>query len=154
MLHFEGDKEFQRPAADISQKLGDARYLAECVPDVERLASVDAQQFVAVVRPGVSFVRGKMEITLRVLEVVPAQSIKYHVRGKSIGSTNQITAAIALTPTESGTRVHWVADITELGGLLKLVPKGLIQAAAQKVIADLWTCVESRLTKEKSEFDI
>jgi hypothetical protein len=35
--------------------------------------------------------------------------------------------------------------VTELGGLLKLVPHGLIQAAAQKVIADVWASIRQRL---------
>ncbi len=33
----------------------------------------------------------------------------------------------------------------ELGGLLKAVPSGLMQAAAQKVSADAWALAERRL---------
>ena len=42
-------------------------------------------------------------------------------------------------------RVHWTADITELTGLLKLVPKGLISSSANKVIEDTWSEIEKRL---------
>ena len=48
----------------------------------------------------------------------------------------------------SGTRVHWTGDIIELTGLLKAVPKGLISAAAQKVIEDIWRGVEKMLSRE------
>ena len=43
---------------------------------------------------------------------------------------------LRLSPQGSGTHLEWEADIKELGGLLKAVPKGLVLAAAQKVIAD------------------
>ena len=52
---------------------------------------------------------------------------------------------LALTPQDSGTRVHWTADVKDLGGLLKAVPRGLVQAAAQKVIADAWEAAARQL---------
>ena len=46
---------------------------------------------------------------------------------------------------EGGSRVHWTVDITELGGLLKAIPQGLLKGAAQKVIDDIWASIASRL---------
>ena len=45
---------------------------------------------------------------------------------------------------DGGSRVAWRVDVTELGGLLKAVPQGLIKAAAQKVITDAWTSVDGK----------
>lgn len=145
MLHFEGDKEFPRTPSELTQRLGDARFLASCIPGVEQIMQAEARQAVCRLRPGFSFVRGTLEVTLRVLDVEPEQSIRYHVHGKGIGSSNEIEAALTLSPATTGTRLRWTADLTQLGGLLKAVPKGLLQAAAQKVIADVWAQVEARL---------
>ena len=41
--------------------------------------------------------------------------------------------------------MHWIAEVKELGGLLKMVPQGLIRGAAQKVLDDAWTAVEAKL---------
>jgi len=48
---------------------------------------------------------------------------------------------------ETGTRVRWVAEVTHLGGLLKLVPQGLVRGAAEKVINDVWAVIEKRITE-------
>ena len=41
--------------------------------------------------------------------------------------------------------MQWTGAVRELGGLLKAVPSGLIQAAAQKVIAEVWAGIKARL---------
>jgi uncharacterized protein len=58
-----------------------------------------------------------------------------------------VEAELHFSTTESGTQVNWVGNLTELGGLLKLVPKGLIQAAAQKVIADVWQAIHVKFAE-------
>ena len=54
-------------------------------------------------------------------------------------------ATLNLSDRESGTRVHWTADVKSLGGLLKMVPSGLIRGAAEKVINDAWNRVTEKL---------
>ncbi len=44
-----------------------------------------------------------------------------------------------------GTALHWSADVTRLGGLLKAVPAGLIRGAAQRIINDVWTGVDKQM---------
>jgi carbon monoxide dehydrogenase subunit G len=56
-----------------------------------------------------------------------------------------VEATIALAPDGTGTRVRWTAEIKTLGGLLKMVPAGLIRGAAQKVVNDAWSAVEAKL---------
>lgn len=144
MLHFEGDQDFAQPPAQVRARLTDARFLADCIPDRESVAEASAEQVVCTIRPGFAFVRGTLEVTLRVVEASEsAARLTLHSRG--IGSSSDVEAALAIAPHESGTRLHWTADVTTLGGLLKAVPKGLLQAAARKVIADVWVAVAARL---------
>jgi carbon monoxide dehydrogenase subunit G len=123
--------------------------LAQCIPDVESVTEVAPERAVLVLRPGFSFVRGTLDLTLTVPEAVSPESARYLAASKGIGSSADVQAVLQFTPEGPGTRVRWTAEVKALGGLLKMVPQGLIRGAAQKVIGDVWAAVEAKL-KEAS----
>jgi carbon monoxide dehydrogenase subunit G len=145
MIQFEGDHDFALPPAALWAKLSDATFLVTCIPDVQSVAKSEPSEAVCTIRPGFAFVRGTLELTIRVTEAVPDQSVKLLLRSKGIGNTSTVEALLTLAPQQAGTRVHWQAQVTEMGGLLKMVPQGLVRGAAQKVITDAWAAVEARL---------
>jgi 2-furoyl-CoA dehydrogenase large subunit len=145
MLRFEGDRDFPQPPEELFAKLTDARFLAACIPDVEKVSEQEPDRAVFTVRPGLAFARGTLEVTLQVVERTPPTAARMVMTSKGVGSSITVEAALALTPRESGTRMHWVAEVKELGGLLKMVPQGLIRGAAQKVLEDAWKEVEAKL---------
>jgi carbon monoxide dehydrogenase subunit G len=51
---------------------------------------------------------------------------------------------VQLTPTDTGTKVAWQATV-QLRGLLKMVPPGLLRAAAQKVLEETWTLIDREI---------
>jgi carbon monoxide dehydrogenase subunit G len=150
MLHFEGDSDLARSPADVSAKLSDARFLVQCIPGVQSVASAEADRAVCTLRPGFSFVRGNLEVTLRVVERVAEKSARLALHSKGVGSTSELDVELTFGPNDCGTRVHWTADLTQLGGLLKAVPQGLIKGAAQKVIADAWANVGEKLASPQN----
>lgn len=143
MLRFEGDRRFPRPPADVFAKLTDARFLVPCIPDVDSVKTLEAGRAELVLRPGFAFVRGTLEVTMRVLDAAAPTSARVELVSKGIGSSSEVHATLAFAPDGEGTAVHWVAEVKSLGGLLKLVPGGLIRGAAEKVINDAWTRVEA-----------
>jgi carbon monoxide dehydrogenase subunit G len=145
MLSFQGEKVLPRPPADVWEKLSDARFLVQCIPDVQSVSHTEARQSICIVRPGFAFVRGTVELTLQVGDAIPGTSIFVQAHSKGIGSHSVVEAELYFTGQDQGTRIQWRATIQQLGGLLKAVPQGLIKAAAQKVIADVWQSVEARL---------
>ena len=142
MIQFEGDHDFSKAPATVWEKLSDAHFLVKCIPDVESVSKAEASEAICTIRPGFAFVRGTLTLTIRVAETVPEQSVKLLLLSKGMGNSSTVEALLTLAPHESGTRIHWKAQITEMGGLLKLVPQGLVRGAAQKVIADAWATVE------------
>ncbi len=96
-------------------------------------------------RPGFSFVRGTLEVVLHVIDALSPTAARYEVASKGIGSSADVTATVALEPQGAGTRVRWTAEVKTLGGLLKMVPSGLIRGAAEKVVNDAWSAVEAKL---------
>jgi carbon monoxide dehydrogenase subunit G len=148
MMQFQGDREVPLSPAAVWQKLSDARFLVQCVPGVESVSEAEAARAVCIIRPGFAFVRGTLELTIQLAEAVPESSVRLLLHTKGIGSSSDVEATLTLAPQDHGTRVHWIAEVGRLGGLLKMVPQGLMQAAAQKVIADVLTAVEARMKEE------
>jgi carbon monoxide dehydrogenase subunit G len=144
MTRFEGDRDFATPLPELFAKLTDVPFLVECVPDVETVRAADADRAELVLRPGFAFVRGTLDVTMRVVEKAEPNA-RVQLMSKGIGSSSEVEATLALTPTEAGTRVHWAAEVKSLGGLLKMVPAGLIRGAAEKVINDAWDRVAAKL---------
>jgi carbon monoxide dehydrogenase subunit G len=145
MHRFEGDRDFALPLPDVFARLTDVAFLVECIPDVETVRAAEGDRAELVLRPGFSFVRGTLEVTLRMLErAQPTARVQLLSRG--IGSSSEVEATLALAPAEAGTRVHWVAEVKSLGGLLKMVPGGLIRGAAEKVINDVWDRIAQKMT--------
>src|SRR5262245_9819664 len=111
MLHLQGSQDFSKPAAEVWAKVSDARELAPCLPGVETVRQADADLAVCVIRPGFSFVRGTLEVTLRVMERVPDRLLRLQINGKGIGSTTEVSAVLNLEPRDGGSRVQWTADV-------------------------------------------
>ena len=145
MQRFEGEKEFPQAPADLFARLSDVRFLVQCLPDVESVPEATPEHAKVVLRPRLAFVRGTLNVTVQIVDPVPPTSARLLLDSKGIGSSAKVEARLDLTPHETGSRVHWVADITQLGGLLKLVPGGLIRGAAQKVLNDVLTSAEAKL---------
>jgi carbon monoxide dehydrogenase subunit G len=145
MLRFEGDRDFRQGPDEVFARLSDARFLTQCVPDVEKVRLVEQDRAELVLRPGLAFLRGTLDVNLRVIEAKAPTTVRLQVSSRGIGSSSEAEAALALAPQGSGTRVHWVVEIKSLGGLLKMVPSGLIRGAADKIFTDAWNAVEARL---------
>lgn len=147
MLRFEGDRDFRQPPAEVWARLTSAPFLVSCIPDVDKITHQEPSRAELVLRPGFAFVRGTLNVTLVVQDAVPDTSVRVLATSKGIGSSSKVEAQLTFAPQQQGCRVHWVAEVTELGGLLKLVPSGLIRGAAEKVLRDAWTTVEARLSE-------
>jgi uncharacterized protein len=145
MLQLQGDQDFSKAPAEVWTKLSDARFLAECIPGVETLTVAEPDRVQCVLRPGFTFVRGTLDLTLEVVDQVVNASARILLHTKGIGSTSEVEAPWTVEPQGTGSRLHWQVDIKSLGGLLKAVPQGLIKAGAQKVVADALAALASRI---------
>ncbi len=150
-LHFEGDRAFAIPPDRLWGRLRDAAFLVHCIPDSTVQGQPDRDRAQCSVRPGFSFARGNLDVILQILESRAPTAVKFALTSKGVGSSSEVESDLALTASDGGTKVHWVADVKQLGGLLKMVPSGLIRGAAQKVIEDVWTGIEARLQDSSAE---
>lgn len=145
MLHFEGVREFALPPQALFARLSDAAFLVTCIPDASIQGQPTKEEAVCSVKPGLSFVGGTMEVTIRVVEATSPSALKFQLNSKGIGSSSQVETNLTVAPTAAGSRVEWKTDVVSLGGLLKVVPAGLIRGAAQKTIEDIWNGIAQRV---------
>ncbi len=144
-LRFEGDRVFSLPPEQVWVKLRDARFLIRCIPGATIQGEPGRDRAQCIVTPNLTFVRGHIEVTIEVVDAKEPTSLRYAIHGKGVGSTNEVQVALSLAAHEKGTSVHWVAEVTQLGGLLKLVPSGLIRGAVQKESETVWKGVEQQM---------
>src|SRR6266850_6535800 len=98
MLHFEGDENFQQRPSAVWSKLTDSRFLAECIPGVESVSQADPSRLVCTLRPGFSFVRGTLELTLEIRSANPESALQILLHTKGIGTTSEVNANLTLEP--------------------------------------------------------
>jgi carbon monoxide dehydrogenase subunit G len=144
MIHFEGDKSFPLPVAEVAARLSDAGFLANCLPDAQvSLASPEKAEWK--LKPKLSFITGSLNVEMTRTAHETGKSVNFQVFARAIGATSTVLTHLSFAESAGGTAVHWTGDLTEVTGLLKIVPKGLIEGSARKVIEDVWAAVSARL---------
>lgn len=148
MIHFEGEKIFPLPVANVAAKLSDAGFLVQCLPDTQ-ISEVGAERAVWKLKPKLSFLTGSLNVEMTRTAHEPGRTVAFEVLAKAMGAGSTVKTYLTFLEAEGGgTRVEWTGDLTEVTGLLKMVPKGLIQGSAESVIADVWTAVSERLNAD------
>lgn len=145
MQPFEGERIVATPPAQLWPKMRDAAFLATCIPDGTAHEGATRDRAVCTVHPGFSFMRGSLDVTIEILGGEEPTTLRYSQKSKGIGSTSDVETLVTLMPFENGTKIHWKSEVKNLGGLLKMVPGGLIRGAANKVIEDVWTGLAEKL---------
>lgn len=144
MLHFEGTEQFPGGPAAVFAYLADPARLARALPEHQITAEgTDAASWK--VRPRFAFMAGTLDTTATVLARTPGVAVSYRIVSTGVGSSSTMEAHLTLSEHPGGTQVRWTGDLVELGGLLKMVPRGMLQTAALKTIGDLWSAVRQDL---------
>ncbi|MDP6700037.1 MAG: SRPBCC domain-containing protein [Candidatus Latescibacteria bacterium] len=145
MTQLAGEQHFTQAPSAMWSHLIDAEFMARCMPQLERVEPDDSAFLVCRVRPGLAFLKGSIRAAFTAYDMRPPAALRMRIDSKGIGSSAVVETAIALTALDGGTRLAWTADIVELGGLLKPVSRGLIEAAARKIIGEGWAQFKEEL---------
>jgi uncharacterized protein len=143
VIHVEGTETFPLAVDAVYAKLSDAGFLAGCLNDAVVTEALP-DRAVWTVKPKLTFLSGELHTTCSVTERQPCAFVKFRVETKGIGSASVVESKLDFSPDGSGTLVKWVGDITSMTGLLKLAPKGLVEATAKKVIAEAWAEIQKK----------
>jgi 2-furoyl-CoA dehydrogenase large subunit len=137
-LTFGGEEVFAAPVERVFALVTDLDALVRVLPDVESSERVDERTVRCVVRPGVSFLRGKLTTTITLADVVANESAVLRLDSKGIGVQIGVEATLQFAPHDGGSKLTWQAKVTRRTGLVAAVSSGLIRGAAQQTIRRGW----------------
>jgi len=147
MIELSGSERFDEPVAEVWRRLSDLSFLAEAIPGMSSAARTTDDRLTCKVKPALSFLTGSLSTTIDVRTRAEPRLV-LGIRSKGIGSMAAVTATFDLREAGGGAAVDWTATVDELGGLLKPVGAGLIEASAGKVIASAWQGFRGRLASQ------
>jgi carbon monoxide dehydrogenase subunit G len=142
---FNGEEQFTVEPARLFAVLTDLDVIAAMIPDLVSQQRVDPQTLQCVVRPGFSFLRGTMKMSVRLGELVPPEKAMMHVAAQGIGIAMKVDSRLDISPTPTGSQLKWQAEIRELKGLIATVSPALVRAAADQVVRQAWQLVHQRV---------
>jgi carbon monoxide dehydrogenase subunit G len=145
VIAFSGDRTFPHPVPAVAAQLADVAWLVGTLPDVQ-VVSAAPDRAVWRMKPRLSFVSGHLETTMDRTTHDPGAAVNFRVVTKAVGAASTVLIRLDFRTADAGTVVPWTGELIEVTGLLKMVPKGLLQATAEKVIGDVWAAVGAKLS--------
>ena len=144
-MHFEGVFETDSPGAEVYALVTDPRQVAGCMPELQKLEVRSADEFDAVVKVGVSFIRGDLSLHCKTAEKVPQTGVKMIIHGSGLGSGVDMEVSVKIT--EAGkASMRWEADATVSGKIASLGQR-LMESQAEKIIKQFFECFRKKLER-------
>lgn len=149
-LEISGEETFNAPPDRVFALLTNLQTLATTIPDLESSELVDVGTLRCVVKPGFSFLRGTLKLSISLVdesppvEGQPEGTAGMEVEAAGVGTNLGIFSEMHVLPTEDGgTLLRWNAKVHTLKGLVATVSKPLIQAAAGQVAKKTWAKIRT-----------
>jgi len=142
---FGGQERFAASSERLYALLTNLDSMAETIPDLVSAEKVDPQTLKCVVRPGFSFLRGTMRLSIALADCQPPERATMNITAQGIGLSMGVNSNLRIVPEGDGSRLEWTARIDQLQGLISAVSPGLIRAAADQVIRQAWSAVRKQL---------
>ena len=143
-MHFEGTFNAKAPKETVYSIVLDPAEISKCMPDLQKLDVKSQDDFTAVVKAGVSFIKGDFTLHFTSVEKTPSTHAKLSAHGSGIGSTIDMTTTMDFADNpDGGTAMKWTAD-AKIGGRIASVGQRLINGQAEKIIKQLFDCLRAR----------
>ena len=120
--------------------------VGRCFPDVVDVTVHDSTHFEAVVKVGVGPVRGRFKVNVELLPASSKRRLDMKMSGGGFGSTVDLTAGADLVDAGDGTTLLKWSGQAEARGPIAAVGGRVLDAQAQKLIAQAFGNVRQQLT--------
>lgn len=145
-MHFEGTFNVKAPKEKVFGLVLDPNQISQCMPDLQKLDVKSPDDFTAIIRAGVSFIKGDFNMHFTVVEKTAPTHAKLVAHGTGIGSTIDMDTFMDLSDgPDGGTSMKWSAE-AKIGGRIATVGQRLIEGQSEKIIKQLFSCLEGKLT--------
>src|SRR5579872_1902165 len=109
-MEFEGTFNVKASKDQVWKIMLDPNEISKCMPDLQKLDVKSPDDFTAVVKAGVSFIRGDFTLHFTVVEKNEPTHAKLNGHGTGIGSTVDMEMWMDLSDQDGGTSMKWKAD--------------------------------------------
>ena len=124
----------------------DPEKVGHCLPDVLDVTVQDQTHFEAVVKVGVGPVRGRFKVKVELLPAPSKRRLDMKMSGGGFGSTVDLTSGADLVDPGDGTTLLKWSGQAEARGPIAAVGGRVLDAQAQKLIAQAFGNVRQQLT--------
>jgi uncharacterized protein len=145
-LQYTGEEKIPAGLDTVWAFVTDPEKVGRCFPDVVDVTVQDATHFESIVKVGVGPVRGKFKMKV---ELVPGDSkrrIDMKISGGGFGSTVDLTSGADLVDGGDGTTLLKWSGAAEARGPIAAVGGRVLDAQAEKLIAQAFGNVRQQLT--------
>ncbi|HWB00321.1 MAG TPA: SRPBCC domain-containing protein [Pirellulales bacterium] len=137
-IEFTGVEHFTSSPDRVFAAMTDLDMVASIIPDLQSTERIDDRTLRCVVRPGFSFLRGTLKMTVALVDVQPATSATMRVDATGIGVSMRVDSQLQLSPEGAGTKLAWTARVAELKGLVATISPALVRASADQITRTAW----------------
>ncbi len=139
-MEFEGEFTVKAPLEKVWNALMDPHELKDCMPDLQLLEVHDQDHYRAIVKVGVSFIKGKFDFEVTVFDRKEPTYAGLKAHGKGRGSAVDVESYVELSEVPDGTQMKWHADAAVVGTIAS-VGSRLLKSTAEKKINEFFDCV-------------
>ena len=144
-MKFEGTVEIAAPRDRVWAFLMDPNQVGSCGPGVESIEVIDETHFKAKAKVGIGFISARFVVDMEIAEREAPNRAVIKARGQAPGSAVDATATMGLRDGEgTATVMDWNADVL-IGGTLASVGARMIEGTANKMIAQTFDCIRTKL---------
>ena len=144
-MQFSGSVEIAAPRERVWAFVIDPNQVGQCGPGVESIEVIDDTHFKAAAKVGIGFISARFVVNMEMAEQVPPDRAVIKAHGQAPGSAVDATAEMALSDgADGGTKMDWSADVN-IAGTLASVGARLIDGTANKMIAQTFDCMRTKL---------
>ena len=145
-LQYTGEEKIPAGLDTVWAFVTDPEKVGHSFPDVVGVTVQDPTHFEAVVKVGVGPVRGKFKVKVELLPADSKRRIEIKMSGGGFGSTMDLTSGADLVDPGDGTTLLKWSGQAEARGPIAAVGGRVLDAQAQKLIAQAFGNVRQQLT--------
>lgn len=145
-MRLEGQVEIKASRETVFDYLTDPQSVSKCMPGVKSMEVITPEKkFRAMGSIGLGTVKVSFTNDVEWTELDPPNGAKMKMRGRSPGSSIDVTSEMSLADGGEGTtQMNWTADVKVLGTIASLAMR-LMKPVSQKLTGDFFNCVKKHI---------
>jgi carbon monoxide dehydrogenase subunit G len=146
-VRFEGSFDLKASPETFFKVATDPKKFSKAIPDVKKVTVKDQNNFNVEFTVSLGPIRGTMKLDFTYEKVEPYSFLSVVGKGSGLQSTVNVRIDAKVTPSSTGSKVDWAADLT-VGGLVASVGGRLIESVTKDKITEIIENLRKIVEKE------